>query len=285
MRRNLDIATLRSFVTVAETGGVTRAAGYLNLTQSAVSMQLKRLEEALDTPIFDRSGRSLVLTTAGEQLLRYARRIIELNDEAVTRVSSRQEEGSITLGVPHDIVFPAIPEVLRQFAAKYPRAKVKLLSSFTTVLKPQFARGEADVILTTETTCDPDGETIATLPLVWMGAPGGHAHKERPLKLAFEKDCIFRRGVQAALDAAGVDWEMAVDAESFRTVGAIVRADLAVHALLDRTAITDLEPIRDLPPLESFMVNLYAASHPASQMRDDLIAMLRFAFSDNLSRY
>ena len=131
MPRNLDLTALRSFVTVAETGGVTRAAGFLNLTQSAVSMQLKRLEEALDLQLLDRTSRSVSLTASGEQLLGYAKRMLELNDEAWGRLTSGEYEGQIVLGVPHDIVLPALPRVLARFAAEYPRVNVQLISSYT----------------------------------------------------------------------------------------------------------------------------------------------------------
>ena len=87
MARNLDMTALRSFVAVADTGGVTRAAGFLNLTQSAVSMQLKRLEESLDAELLDRTARQIALTPAGEKLLGYARRMLELNDEIWSRLT------------------------------------------------------------------------------------------------------------------------------------------------------------------------------------------------------
>ncbi|MEC7300486.1 MAG: LysR family transcriptional regulator, partial [Pseudomonadota bacterium] len=102
--RNLDMTALRSFVAVADHGGVTRAAGVLNFTQSAVSMQLKRLEEMLGLSLLDRTTRKIALTAEGEQLLGYARRIIDLNDEAMSRLTSDVFEGEIVIGVPHDIV-------------------------------------------------------------------------------------------------------------------------------------------------------------------------------------
>ncbi|MEC7965928.1 MAG: LysR family transcriptional regulator, partial [Pseudomonadota bacterium] len=97
--RNLDVTTLRSFVAVAELGGVTRAAGFLNLTQSAVSMQLKRLEELLNLSLIDRSSRSVSLTASGEQLLSYARRMVNLNDEVMSRLTDQAYECEIVLGV------------------------------------------------------------------------------------------------------------------------------------------------------------------------------------------
>lgn len=139
--RNLDVTTLRSFVAVAELGGVTRAAGFLNLTQSAVSMQLKRLEELLNLSLIDRSSRAVSLTASGEQLLSYARRMVSLNDEVMSRLTDQSLEGEITLGVPHDIVYPAVPKVLQMFNASFPRMKVQLLTSYTRELKDQYRRG------------------------------------------------------------------------------------------------------------------------------------------------
>jgi DNA-binding transcriptional LysR family regulator len=179
--RNLDLTALRSFVAVADAGGVTRAAGFLNLTQSAVSMQVKRLEEMLDTTLLDRSGRQVSLTADGEALLGHARRMLSLNDEIVARLGSDLHEGEVVLGVPHDIVYPVIPQVLQHFAQDFPRMKVTLLSSFTRVLRAQFARGECDLILTTEDAADRGGVTLAELPLVWIGAPGGQAWRQSML--------------------------------------------------------------------------------------------------------
>jgi DNA-binding transcriptional LysR family regulator len=131
MPRNLDMTALRAFVTVADAGGVTRAAGLLNLTQSAVSMQLKRLEEALGQPLLDRSARQITLTAPGEQLLSYGRRLLSLSDEVFARFTDQAYEGELVLGVPADIVYPHIPQVLQRFAAEYPRVRVLLQSSCT----------------------------------------------------------------------------------------------------------------------------------------------------------
>jgi DNA-binding transcriptional LysR family regulator len=106
MPRNLDLTAVRAFVAVVDAGGVTKASGFLNLTQSAVSMQLKRLEESIGVALFDRSARRLALTGAGEQMLGYARRLLDLNDEVLGRLTATDYTGQITLGVPHDIVYP-----------------------------------------------------------------------------------------------------------------------------------------------------------------------------------
>ena len=281
MPRNLDMTALRSFVAVAESGGVTRAAGFLNLTQSAVSMQLKRLEESLGQSLLDRTARRIGLTAQGEQLLGYGRRMLALNDEVYARLTSQAFEGEVTLGVPSDIVYPYIPSVLQHFAASYPRVRVQLVSSYTHRLKRMFARGECDLILTTEEGHHRDAETLVKLPLVWVGSPAGQAWKARPLRLAFEYNCLFRGGVQDALDAAGIPWEMAVESESSRTVDASVTADLAVHACIKGSRPDYVEEIRHnghLPELSEININLYVAERSQTPLAHKLAELVRRSY-------
>ncbi|MEL6691091.1 MAG: LysR family transcriptional regulator [Pseudomonadota bacterium] len=282
MARNLDLTSLRSFVAVADLGGVTRASGALHLTQSAVSMQLKRLEEALGVGLLDRSARTIALTAAGEQLLGYARRMLALNDEALSRLMDDGYEGEITLGVPHDIVYPHIPYVLQRFAAAFPRMKVQLISSFTRALTKQFDTGECDMILTTEGELRAGGETLTEKPLVWVGAPDGSAWKARPLRLAFEHNCIFRREVQRALDRADIEWEMAVESASTRTIEASVSADLAVHSMVAGSEPGYFERINHngaLPELSLQKINLYCRQGDDSAPLVALADMVREAYS------
>jgi len=186
------------------------------------------------------------------------------------------------LGVPHDIVYPVIPGVLQRLNADYPRMRVNLLSSFTRVLKDQFARGDCDIILTTEDDVAQGGETIAELPLVWIGAPGGAAWKQRPLRLAYEHNCIFRQGVQAQLDRAGIPWEVAVESDSSRAIEASVSADLAVHTVLLGCEGPYLERILHggtLPELQRKKINLYVADPAHSPVVDTLAGLIRRAYA------
>ena len=279
--RNLDITTLRSFVAVADHGGVTRAAGFLHLTQSAVSMQLKRLEELLGLELLDRSGRTIALTASGEQLLAYARRMIALNDEVISKLTDQAYEGDVVLGVPHDIVYPAIPRVLQRFNAEFPRVRVQLISSYSLQLKEMFQRGECDLILTTEASGGSDSETIAELPLRWIGAQGGSAWRKRPIPLAVGRRCMFRPQLIAALDAAGLPWELSVETENDRTIEATVSADLAIHAMLDGTEAAHLEQIDSggvLPELPAHRINLYGGEHARDAVVDALAALVRQNF-------
>ncbi len=279
--RNLDVTTLRSFVAVADLGGVTKDAGFLHLTQSAVSMQLKRLEELLGVALLDRSGRTIALTAAGEQMLGYARRMVTLNDEVIRRLTHDEFEGEITLGVPHDIVYPVIPRAMQQFAQAYPRVKVHLISAYTKTLKPQFARGECDLILTTESETGPGGERLCTLPLVWIGAPGGAAWRRQPFRLASGNTCVFRQRAVRALDQAGIDWEMAVNTESDRTVEATVSADLGVSAMIEGTEPPHQEVIDHggvLPEIGLQHINMYGAETGKGEVIGHLAELLRRGF-------
>ncbi len=280
--RNLDMTTLRSFVTVAEQGGVTRAAAALNLTQSAVSMQIKRLEELLGLDLFDRANRTLTPTASGDLLLTYARRLVDLNDEAVGRLTDKVYEGEITLGAPYDIVYPVVPQVLKRFNVMYPRVKVQLVSSSTVKLIKSLDRGEVDLILTTEETLTPGGETLAEVPLRWTGAPGGQAWKKRPLRLAFCNFCIFRPIAMRCLDQAGIDWELVVDSDDDRAVEALVSADLAVGALMSDSIPPHMEALNTggaLPDLGTQKINMYGAAHRKEELIADLATMLRQGFA------
>lgn len=231
--RTLDLTTLRSFVAVADSGGVTRAAGVLHLTQSAVSMQIKRLEEALDIQLFDRAGRGIALTAAGEQLLGYARRMLEMNDEVVTRLTAQEYEGEIVLGLPHDIIYPYVPPVLRRFSLDLPRMRVRLLSEPSRVLREMFGRGEVDVILTTEEQPGPGGEVLVRLPLHWIGGIGGSAWRQDPLPVAICSNCIFRHDVLRRLNASGREWELVTDSDQDTAIDAAVGADLAISPSIE----------------------------------------------------
>ncbi|MFN4159904.1 MAG: LysR family transcriptional regulator [Gemmobacter sp.] len=282
MPRTMDLTALRSFVAVAEAGGVTRAAGFLNLTQSAVSMQLKRLEESLGQPLFLRAARGMALTPEGEQLLSYARRMVALNDEAMLRMTCSSYEGEIRLGVPSDIVFPAIPAILKGMAGAFPRVRINLVSSFTLELKDSFARGVHDAILTTEHAPDAGGEIVARKNMLWVGAAGGRAWQRPPLRLGFSETCIFRQVAQGALERAGLSWEMAFDGNSEQAIEAAVAADLAVTARMEGVLPAGTEAIDcrgALPPLGQLAVCLYAAPTLVGPAAAHLLDAMRSAYA------
>lgn len=287
MPRNLDLTALRSFVAVADSGGVTRAASYLNLTQSAVSMQIKRLEESLDVALLDRSGRGVSLSSSGEQLLSYARKLLATNDEAIDRLTAHDYGGEIMFGVPHDIVYPHVPDILRRFNAAFPRVRVNLVSSYSRMLLEQFSRGQFAMILTTEQGHGDTAEVLSEKPLVWIGAQGGVCWRQRPLRFGSGRQCLFRSAGLRALERCGITWEMAVESESDRTIEATVRADLAVALMLEGTEPPFLERIDHnggLPDLPSYSINLYVSDLARGRAEDALVELVREAYrSDALT--
>jgi DNA-binding transcriptional LysR family regulator len=235
----------------------------------------------LGLQLFLRAARKLALSPEGEQLLSYGRRMLALNDEALSRFSTSACQGSIRLGVPHDVVYPVIPGILRRMAQAYPMVQVNLVSSFTVLMKEGFARGEFDVMLTTEEQPDAGSEVLSSRPLVWVGAPGGNAWQRRPLRLGFKDTCIFRPTAQAALDAAGISWDMATGGESEQAVEATVAADLAISARLSGSIPDGLDVIsgdNQLPHLGEMKLALYTASRRKDEAVDLLMSELRCGY-------
>ncbi len=262
MYRNLDIGTLRSLIAVIDTGGVTRAANRLHLTQSAVSMQIKRLEEALDLSLLNRSGRGVSPTAEGEQLVTYARKMIALNDAAVERMVAPQFEGEVSLGMPCDLIYPHAPKVLRRFGEDFPRVNIRFVSSYTNSLLTDFRDGKLDMIVTTEDHPDPDAETITEMPLQWYGAVGGRAAAERPLSFASASHCSFRPISIRVLEEAGITWKNGVVTENDDAALAATSADMCVTTLLGCGEAVQIEPVpasAKLPPLPLISVNMYRA--------------------------
>lgn len=282
MPHNLDLAALRSFLTVAELGGVTRASAQLNLTQSAVSLQIKRLEDGFGQALFERGGKGMTLTSQGEQLRGYARRLLALNDETWGRMTAADFAGEVHLGCPDDLLAPRIPSVMRDFAQAHPQIRVQLHSAQTVFLKERFARGDLDVILTTEAEAEPGGETLADLPLVWTGAPGGFAWRRRPLPLGTVSGCIFNRPAIETLDAAGFDWKIEIDSASNPVMDASIAADIVVRLHLAGTVPAMFEVIAHhgaLPRLPDFCVNMYVTAGPRRRLAELLARRLRAAYA------
>ncbi len=259
MHRDIDTALLRAFVAVVETGSVTGAAALLNLTQAAVSQQLKRLEELFGTQLFERHHRRLTLRPNGERLLAHAHKLIALNDEVWGAMSAPAYEGEVRLGVPHDIVGPYMPPILRRFDQAWPRVRVSLKCTTTPQLHEILRKGDLDLILTTEQRAG--GTTLLEDELVWVGAVNGAASGRDPLPVSLgDEKCAFRPAVLKALRAAGRDWRPVCEVSSMEPLLASIEADLAIAPLLRSTIPHYLQPFdrdRRLPRLPKFFINLY----------------------------
>lgn len=262
MSKNLDLVALRSFVAVADCGGVTLAAEQLHLTQSAVSMQIKRLEQEFEAKLLQRKGRGVVLTPVGEQLLSYARRLIALNDETWIRLTNDDFEGEVSLGVPIDILEPEVPIILKKCKQLYPRIHINLISSLTRDLRARFAKGDIDIILTTELALDEGGETLILETNDWYGATQGIAHLQRPVPISLCKNCAMRPSVIKALDEADMAWVNIGDTDTESTVDALLAADLSISPKLRRTTHhAELLDDASLPSLPPALINMYVSSN------------------------
>jgi len=284
MLRNFDIGTLRTLVTVVDLAGVTKAANQLNLTQSTVSMQLKRLEETLGMQLVVREGRSMTATQQGEQLVSYARKLVAMNDEAVDRLTNRDSGGELRFGVPHDIVEPHIPAILKQFVHAFPRVSVSLVVDNTRTLLPKFEAGLIDVVLTTELETNVGGTLLLERDLVWTGAIGGRAWMLDPLPLGFTESCVFRKPVISALDDAGIRWVDAVGlGQNYDSGSVACAADLGIRADIDGFLPPGMGPVSDtfgrLPKLPRYRMNMYISDGPNREIADVFSRLVRKAFA------
>lgn len=265
MRRDLDIALVRTFLAVVESGGVTRAATALGMSQAATSQQIKRLEDALDCRLFERQGRGLVLAPAGERLMAQARRLVTMNDEVWSAMRTPQFEGEVRFGVPYDIIGTFVPAILRGFAKAQPRVRVSLVCEDSKIVREHLRSGGVDLALTTEMDCGRHGETLRTDRLVWVGAPGGDAHLKDPLPISLgAPTCVFRPVAVEALGKVRRDWRAVCEVSRLEQVYAVLEAGLAVAPLLRSSVPERFEILAGavlraakLPSLPEFRINLY----------------------------
>jgi DNA-binding transcriptional LysR family regulator len=279
--RNLDLGTLRSFVTIADSGSMTRAAGRLFMTQSAISMQIKRLESSLGFSVFDRSSQGMKPTNEGEQLLQYANQMLALNDEAMGRLTSPDYEGVIRLGVPSDVIYPHVPNAIREYTRDFPRVQVRFSASRTQLLKEQFEMGQQDIILTTEHEPEPGGRIINTQTLMWTGAEDGVAWKKRPLPLCFCRNCSFRPFATGALDTAGIGWVDVGGTDDDLASDAMASADLGIRAEMECVIPAGRQKIDhggQLPELPAFSIALYVDEQQGNQLNQTLAEYLQRAY-------
>jgi DNA-binding transcriptional LysR family regulator len=287
MRRDIDIALLRSFVAVVETGSVTGAATLLNLTQAAVSQQIKRLEELFGTALFERQHRRLRLKPAGERLMTHAQKLISLNDEVWSTMSAPPYEGEVRLGVPHDIVGPYLPPILKRFDKAWPRVRVALECATTPRLLQLMRDGRVDLTLTTEQRCRAGGETLLEDDLVWAGAANGAAHLRDPLPLSLgDGMCEFRPSVLRAMRECGRDWRPVCEISSMEALFASIEADLAVGAFLRGTIPGYLQVVDSdrLPKMPRFLINMYLPPARRNEIAVELARHIRQEFATRFRR-
>ena len=260
MTVQLDPDLLRTFVAIVDAGGFTAAAQQVHRTQSAVSMQVRRLETGLSRTLFQREGRGVQLTPEGEALLGYARRLLKLHDEALAVLTRPDLTGRVRLGTPDDYVERFLPDILVRFARAFPRVQVDVHCEPSLHLRRLLAEDRLDLALIT---CAPGaeiGEILRREPTVWATAERHLAHEQDPLPLAlFQPGCPFRDWALAGLGETGRPYRVAYTSASITGLFAAVTAGLAVtvlgHSLLPET-VRALRADEGFPPLPPASITL-----------------------------
>ena len=274
---NLQPDLLRTFLAAADSGSFTSAARIIHLTQSAVSMQMKRLESDLDRRLFRREGRGVALTSEGGVLYAYAQRLLALHDEALAAISGPRLHGVVRFGAPEDYATRYLPGALKRFAAGHPRVQVDVFCGDSDLLRKKYRNNELDVVLTTEERPGPVDST--PLPLAWLMAERGAPMERRPLPLAlYHAGCLYRRNGVAALDRAGIPWRTAYTSPSMTGVMAAIQAGLAVGPVSVGTTMKGCRlamPRDGLPDIMPVGISLHAPHNDKSDVLSAFSGFLR----------
>ena len=237
--QSIDSELLRTFVAIADQGGFTRAGEMVNRTQSAVSMQMKRLEDdILQRQLFERDGRQVRLTAEGQILLGYARRILKLHSEVFTTLREPHMIGTVRIGTPDDYAMRFLPGILSRFAQAYPLVQIEVHCESS---KHLMLRQDLDLTIVTREPGYEIGQLLRQERFVWAEAQGFSPHEQNPLPLAmFNTDCFCRMWACNALDAEQKPFRIAYSSASLTAIMAAVSAGLAVTAQLQSLITPDL---------------------------------------------
>jgi len=264
---NLDLDTLRTFAVAHDLGSLARAAERLGRTPSAISLQMKRLQEELGSPVFRKRGRGLVLTEAGEVALRYARRILTLNDELLDTMNGAKVTGQIRVGCSQDFAM-VLPGVLAQFAEMYPRMQVELRIEGNGALADAVEQAQIDVAMIVGHEQRAAARTVGELEMVWIASQTFALAKGEALPLAtLGPQCIFRRTAMAMLEATGAAYRIAAVSPSLEGLWASLLGGLGVTA---RTALNlpaglvSARTLHGLPVLGALPVTVHLSTTGAA---------------------
>lgn len=279
---NLDLDLVRTFATIAGTGNFTRAAETLRRQQSTISLQVQRLESALGQKLIERNPRSVKLTSEGETFLGYARRLLDLNDEVVSRVNEPHMHGTVRLGTPEDFATRHLPDVLARFTQAYPAVALEVTCDLTLNLLERFRRGAFDLTLIKRERAGagPGGIRIWREPLVWVTSERDFWSAEGPLPLVVSPTpCVYRKRATEALDRAHRAWRIAHTCGSLAGSIAAVKAGLGVTVLPKDMVpsglhIVDGRPLPDLKDTEIALLHRERLSLPARRLMEHVIKSL-----------
>jgi DNA-binding transcriptional LysR family regulator len=284
-RINLDMDVLRTLVAAQQLGGFNRAAERIGRSQSAVSQQIRKLEEQVGEPLFRKQGRGLAPTEAGDVVLAYARRILELNDEAMVALRGRAVEGVVRFGLPADFAEAWLPTALGRFKRAHPAVRIEATVDRNHRLLDRLDRSELDLVLTLNNGGRADAERLARLPMVWIGPASADpvSMPGEPIPLAvFEAPCFFREAGLAALDRAGLPWRVAFTSASLHGLWAAVEAGLGITLRTATGLPAGVRLLDGLSPAPTVDLSLHDGGRTASPATARLRDIVRETLAANL---
>ena len=250
----LDLSSLRSFVLAADLGGFARAAEALHRTPGAISLQMKTLEERVGRPLFVKTGRSQVPSEAGALLLAHARRMLQLNDEALAALDGLGVDGSVRFGMPQDFADTWLPLALARFGRAHPAVRIELKVDRNDSLASAVERGQLDLALAFDLADARAGQAaLMRLPMRWIAHPGWQPDANEPIPLLLmERPCLFHQAATDALDRAGRPWRVVLTSASVAGLWAAAAAGLGVTVRAEvapRRTLGIVAPAAKLPRL------------------------------------
>jgi DNA-binding transcriptional LysR family regulator len=273
MSAPLDLDQLQSFCAIADCGSFTEAARRVNKTQSAVSMQIKRLEERLGRSLLTRDGRTVKLTHDGEQVYGRARKMLRVNAEIMDLFAEGDLAGSIRFGVPDDYAVRLLPVILSSFQRTHPRIVVDVRCQPSEELIEGMKTGRYDLIVFTQGTSHAYGELFRTERMFWVASHGGQALSTDPLPIAGGVHCCWKDNAIEALNRIGRDYRVAYTSSNALAITSAVLTDLAVGFLPESALQPGMKVIsedKDLPRLRDAEIALMRASHAYGGIFDAL---------------
>jgi DNA-binding transcriptional LysR family regulator len=273
MTSPLDLDQLQSFCAIADCGSFTEAARRVHKTQSAVSMQIKRLEERLGHDLLVRDGRGVSLTHYGDELYARARKMLRVNAEILDVFSDEDLQGSIRFGVPDDYAVRLLPVILSSFQKTHPKIVVDVRCQPSEELLEGMKKGNYDLIVFSQGTNEEYGELVRTEPMFWVASHGGTALEQDPLPIAGGLHCCWKDNAVEVLNRIGRDYRIAYTSSNAIAIASAVLTDLAVGFLPESALQPGMRVIQEdknLPRLRDAQIALLRASHAYGGIFDAL---------------
>ena len=282
--QTLDLAVLRTLLAAVESGSFAGAARKVGRSESAVSLQLKRLEEQIGEPIFLRTGKQMTLTGTGARLVEYARRLLDLNDEALSVTSESSIDGTVTLGVPHDVMETWLPAVIAGFRRSHPSATLKVVEGRSSILLSRLADEQIDLAIVFSVSRPENALWSADLPMVWIGRDDFGLRKNAPLQLAaFDPPCFFRAAAIASLESADMNWSIGYASNTLPDLWSAVKLGLGIAVRTPAAVpagLAILDGKHGLPDLPPFRVSLCRS---ATELKRPITDRLRVILEECLA--